>query len=248
MANIQALTWQAKAPKQQDSLLITNGDSVRVIQHKALISNEYHFETDFVVAVADGIASSPYSGQVSKKLLERLAKQFHTAISFNALQDDLNNHFTQKKYQGAGSTLAMAYYHTTKSQFEIRHLGDSRVYYFNGQKKEWRCLTTDHTYLNELKKEQTLDENKEYASSYDILYHYFCIESENTITYFEPQFIQLNQGDYLLLCTDGVHDVLSCENWLLPNELSLKEWLMAMQKLLQKNHAYDNMTMILIEH
>lgn len=62
MANIQALTWQAKAPKQQDSLLITNGDSVRVIQHKALISNEYHFETDFVVAVADGIASSPYSG------------------------------------------------------------------------------------------------------------------------------------------------------------------------------------------
>lgn len=98
MANIQALTWQAKAPKQQDSLLITNGDSVRVIQHKALISNEYHFETDFVVAVADGIAGSPYSGQVSKKLLEQLAEQFHTAISFNALQDDLNNHFTQEKY------------------------------------------------------------------------------------------------------------------------------------------------------
>lgn len=36
---IQALTWQAKAPKQQDCLLITD--------HKALISNEYRFDDDF---------------------------------------------------------------------------------------------------------------------------------------------------------------------------------------------------------
>lgn len=248
MVDIQALTWQAKAPKQQDSLLIRNGESVRVIQHKALISKEYAFDGDFIVAVADGIASSPYSGMVSKKLLALLAEQFSTTISFNALQDDLNHHFSQEKYQGAGSTLAMAYYHCHKKQFEIRHLGDSRVYYFNAQKKQWQCLTTDHTYLNELKKETSLDEHKQYASSYDILYHYFCVEHDNTIAYFEPQYIQLNQGDYLLLCTDGVHDVLACESWLLPSEYALKEWLMAMQKLLQKNKAWDNMTMILLKY
>lgn len=81
---------------------------MRLIQHKAMISSEYQFDDDFLLAVADGIASSPYSGLVSKKLLALLSKQFkNNAISFQKLQDDLNNHFTQEKYQGAGSTLAM---------------------------------------------------------------------------------------------------------------------------------------------
>lgn len=133
-----------------------------------------------------------------------------------------------------------------KHCFELRHLGDSRIYYFNNLKQEWLKLTDDHTYLNELKQEISLDDTKQYASSYDILYHYFYIDDENVISHFSPQYLSFNQGDYLLLCTDGVHDVLDCKKWLLPTEVELKDWLLSMQKLLQKNGAWDNMTMILV--
>lgn len=113
---IQALSWQAKAPKQQDSLLISDSKTVRVIQHKGVISNTYKFTDNFLVAVADGIASSPYSGLVSKKLLTLLAEHFKdNTICFQKLQNALNNHFSQEKYQGAGSTLALAYYHLDKN-------------------------------------------------------------------------------------------------------------------------------------
>lgn len=244
---IQTLAWQAKDPKQQDSLLITDHKTARLIQDKAVISNEYQFDDDFLLAVADGIASSLYSGLVSKKLLALLSEQFkNNTLSLQKLQDELNHHFSQEKYQGAGSTLAMVYYHLDKNYFELRHLGDSRIYYFNHLKKEWQKLTDDHTYLNELKQEIPFDDTQEYASSYDILYHYFCIEDENVIKSFPPQTLSFNQGDYLLLCTDGVHDVLDCDKWLSPTGMELKDWLLSMQKLLQKNGAWDNMTMILV--
>lgn len=245
---IQALSWQAKAPKQQDSLLITDNKTVRVIQHKGVISNTYEFTDNFLVAVADGIASSPYSGLVSKKLLTLLAEHFKdNTICFQKLQNALNNHFSQEKYQGAGSTLALAYYHLDKNYFEIRHLGDSRVYYFDSKDNKWLKLTDDHTYLNELKQEIRLDDNKEYASIYDVLYHYFCIDNDNQISHFTPKIVPYNQGDYLLLCTDGVFDVLNCKKWLSPTEFELKDWLLSMQKLLQNNGAWDNITLVLVK-
>lgn len=246
---VQALTWRAKAPKQQDSLLISNGDDIaRIISHESLISRPYQFyQQDFILAVADGIASSPYSGLVSQKLLFLLDKQFkQQAISFQALQNQLNDYFIKEKYQGAGSTLAMVHYQAQYQHFQIRHLGDSRVYHFNKQNNQWTALTQDHTYLNELKQEIPLDNHQEYASSYDILYHYFCIDDEYHISYFPPQYLTLNTGDCLLLCTDGVHDVLSCEHWLAPYTDDLKSWLIAMQKLLHSKGAWDNITMILL--
>lgn len=248
---VQALTWRAKAPKQQDSLLMSNGDDIaRIISHNSLISHTYQFsQQDFILAVADGIASSPYSGLVSQKLLFLLDKQFkEQAISFQELQNQLNDYFIKEKYQGAGSTLAMVHYQTQHQYFEIRHLGDSRVYHFNKQNNQWTTLTQDHTYLNELKQEIPLDNNQEYASSYDILYHYFCIDDGYRISYFAPQYLKLNTGDYLLLCTDGVHDVLSCEYWLAPHTDDLKSWLIAMQKLLHSKGAWDNITMILLKY
>lgn len=245
---IQAISWQAQASKQQDSFLISNGDICRIIQNKAIISKTYDFNTNFIIAVADGIASSPYSGLISKKLLTLLAEQFNkNIISFQTLQDELNHYFSQGKYQGAGSTLAMAYYHAHENIFELRHLGDSRIYHFNHMKKQWCKLTHDHTYLNELTQEIQLDKNQQYASSYDILYHYFCID-DNQFSCFPSQNIQLNTGDYLLICTDGVHDVLDSEHWLLPYEMSTKQWLSSMYKLLQQHKAWDNMTMILMQY
>ena len=55
------------------------------------------------------------------------------------------------------------------------------------------------------------------------------------------------EGDALLICSDGVHDVLECNHWkpLMP-ETPLKTWLLNMKTALHQNHSFDNVSMILI--
>ena len=54
---MQALTWRAQPPIQQDAILIGN----KVIQHDGLISKRYVYPADeyWCAAVSDGVNSSP---------------------------------------------------------------------------------------------------------------------------------------------------------------------------------------------
>lgn len=71
--------------------------------------------------------------------------------------------------------------------------------------------------------------------------------TEHEITEFSPKEEYLVEGDALLICSDGVHDVLECHHWqpLVP-ETPLKTWLLEMKTALHQNHAFDNVSMILI--
>jgi hypothetical protein len=62
---MQALTWRAKPPIQQDAILIGN----KVIQHDGLISKRYLYQKDddWCAAVSDGISSSPKAEQLLKR-------------------------------------------------------------------------------------------------------------------------------------------------------------------------------------
>ena len=57
----------------------------------------------------------------------------------------------------------------------------------------------------------------------------------------------LTQNDVLLVCTDGVHDVMECTEWpTLKVDMELRTWLLEMKELLHLNQAYDNVSMILV--
>ena len=57
----------------------------------------------------------------------------------------------------------------------------------------------------------------------------------------------LTENDALLVCTDGVHDVMECTEWpALKVDMELRAWLLDMKASLDSKQAYDNVSMILV--
>ena len=247
---MQALTWRAKPPIQQDAILIGS----KVIQHDGLISKRYLYQkdADWCAAVSDGISSSPKAELAAQTVLKSVLAQtqVENRIQLQKVQEDLSADLAgNTKTYGSSATLAVV---TPSSPFgfvNIQHLGDSRVYLFSSHKQYWYALTQDHNFITEMQQngEVEIKENEQYASFYYMLNHCFCADSLHEVPEFSPKEEYLVEGDALLICSDGVHDVLECSHWqpLMP-ETSLKTWLLEMKTTLHQNHAFDNVSMILI--
>ncbi|WP_374296419.1 PP2C family serine/threonine-protein phosphatase [Acinetobacter sp.] len=247
---MQALTWRATPPIQQDAILIGHS----VIQHDGLISKRYIYPAseDWCAAVSDGVNSSPKAEKASKSVLKSVLAQFQAKqrISLQQVQEDLSTHLAANpKTYSASATLALVSHASPQGFVNIQHVGDSRVYLFNGQNQQWYALTKDHNFLNEMVENREIEiiVGQEYASFYYMLNHCFCADSLHEIPEFPPKEEYLTDEDALLICSDGVHDILECSNWLpLCAEVPLKTWLMEMKTALHQKYAYDNVSMILI--
>lgn len=247
---IQALTWRAKPPIQQDAILIGN----KIIQHDGFISKCYLYQKDddWCAAVSDGVSSSPKAELAAQTILKSVLAQtkIQNQICLQTVQDDLSADLASNpKTYGSSATLAAV---TSSSPFgliNIQHLGDSRVYLLSSHNQHWYALTQDHNFLTEMQQngEAEIKENEQYASFYYMLNHCFCADSLHEVPEFSPKEEYLVEGDALLICSDGVHDVLECHDWqpLMP-ETPLKTWLCHMKTALHQNHAFDNVSMILI--
>ncbi len=244
---VQGFTWRAKASKQQDALFIGH----KVIQHDGIISKCYTYlaKENWCIAVADGISNSPYAAWAAKTLLKAVQKQaIHAPSVYNLaeLQTELTLQLTQHKQLGASSTLALISKPAHQYVINIQHLGDSRVYLYRHDLQQWTCLTQDHNFLEQLRDEGKLQDGIEYASFYSALMHYFCADPEHEVPNIPPQKEYLTPHDTLLICSDGLHDVLHASDWpILHAEMSLKTWIILIQQLLT-HQADDNVSMILV--
>jgi len=244
---MQGLTWKARSKYQQDAILIEN----KVIQHDGLISKLYsHSETElWCVAVADGISNSPTADQAAYTVLNALTQnrkleQYQAFAIQQYLVDQLAN---QKCSMGASSTLALIHNDTRQGFVTIQHIGDSRVYLFSQHDQKWHCLTRDHNYLEQLRENGEVKEGENYASIYDALLQYFCADPLHEVMDFTIAEEFLTQNDVLLVCTDGVHDVMECTEWpSLKADMELRTWLLEMKELLHSKQAYDNVSMVLV--
>lgn len=244
---MQGLTWKARSKYQQDAILIEN----KVIQHEGLISKRYcHSEQEkWWVAVADGISNSPTPDKAAYTVLNALtqnreAGQYQALAIQQYLVDQLAN---QKSSFGASSTLALIYNDARQGFVTIQHLGDSRVYLFSQHDQKWHCLTRDHNYLEELRENGEVRAGENYASIYDALLQYFCADPLHEVMDFTIAEEFLTQNDALLVCTDGVHDVMECPEWPpLRVDMELRTWLLEMKELLHLKQAYDNVSMVLV--
>lgn len=244
---MQGLTWKARSKYQQDAILIEN----KVIQHDGMISKLYnHSEKEqWSIAVADGISNSPTADKASYTVLKALTQnneldQYKTSAIQQYLVDQLAN---QKSSFGASSTLALIYNNARQGFVTIQHLGDSRVYLFSQHDQKWHCLTRDHNYLEQLRKSGELRAGENYASIYGALLQYFCADPLHEVMNFTTTEEYLTENDALLVCTDGVHDVMECREWpALKVEMELRTWLLNMQASLDSKKAYDNVSMVLV--
>lgn len=260
-AQLCAMTFQGNAKNglQQDAFFFVDSD----YQEKAGITPIVNCENAFCVAVADGIAQSNLSGFASKLAVKTVAKLWqnyqqnptnHKILDMFAIYERLGN--APKRYRGAMTTLAMVYRKYDENQLIIKHIGDSRVYLF--RQNRWQCLTKDHNVLNQLIDEQPTIYPYSYnqqgmATSLYTLTEYLTVDSDfdsNPMPKYDSQPLAIQSGDCLLICTDGVHDLVDSEHWqTIDKTTNLQEWLNQLKKQIYQSDgkAYDNATAILIK-
>lgn len=245
---IQGLTWQARASQQQDALLINQ----QIIQHKGLITQRHIFDlhTPWSIALADGVSQSPYATQAAHTILSLVAKasQHSSILNFSALQKQFYQHFDTSDRAFGASTTLVTLEHERDHFLNIQYLGNSRAYLYslNDKFPKWHCLTRDHTYLEELRLQGELKAGEDYSSLYDMLTDYFCADPTHVIEHHEHREEYLTENEAIVLCSDGVHDILASHAWPdLAPDMSLKTWLMNMKDLLDQLQAYDNSSIII---
>jgi protein phosphatase len=140
-----------------------------------------------------------------------------------------------------GTTLTAAL--INERELIIAHVGDSRLYRINQQ--GIKQLTRDHTLAQQMIRDGLLEGSSDNAYNH-ILTRALGIETKVVIDNFiEP----LDPGDIILLCTDGLSDMLEeSDIFTILGEYGT-DLEGAAQKMLDsalKNGGYDNITLILI--
>ena len=269
---ICAMTFQGNASNglQQDAFFFVDD----YYQEALGITPVRQCDDAFCVAVSDGVSQSDFSQVASLKAMKTVKQLWQTYLD-NPNQSavmDISKIYEKvatlpKRYYGASATLALVYRafvkdNHTHSSVVIKHIGDSRVYHFSAMTKTWRCITRDHNLLNQLVDEKAAMENRqadfsEYnqngmASPMYALTDCLIADSDldsNPMPAFENQTLAVSSGDCLVVCTDGVHDLVFCNEWQgIDKHTDLQEWLKRLRKQIyaSEGRAYDNATAILV--
>jgi serine/threonine protein phosphatase PrpC len=233
-AQLCAMSFQGNANNglQQDAFFFLND----CYQTSLGITEVQTSEEAFCVAVADGVAHSSlsqYASLIAVKAVKRLWKSYQNGqnqsvvVSMQSIYEQIAN--APIKYRGAMTTLVLAYRLKDSDEIVIKHVGDSRVYLQRSDaitNNGWRCITRDHNLLNQLVDDKAEAEGRttdfsEYnkqgmATALYTITDYLTIDSDeisNPMPSYDSQILQVKAGDCLVVCSDGVHDLVSCEEW-----------------------------------
>ncbi|WAA13652.1 Stp1/IreP family PP2C-type Ser/Thr phosphatase [Fervidibacillus halotolerans] len=149
-----------------------------------------------------------------------------------------------KDYQGMGTTLVASI--CTEKFVTVANIGDSRCYLINhsGMKQ----LTDDHSLVNELVKSgQISKEDAEHHPRKNILLRALGTEKDVEV---DLKTIGFEKGNYLLLCSDGLTNMLT--------DREIEDVLLSERKLGEKadyliqrandNGGVDNISLIIVYH
>lgn len=172
---------------------------------------------------------------------EQTGQMFREAVHLaNFTVYDQSQQF--EDFEGMGTTLVAAY--VDKQMAVIANVGDSRCYLLNWEGV--RCLTTDHSLVQlmvqrgELSREQA----KNYPGKNLITRAIGTEPGVECDLFYQP----VQKGDYLLLCTDGLSNLLDDQEILFEVVHGVNKQLCC-QRLLgicQERGAPDNVTSVLI--
>lgn len=183
--------------------------------------NEDHVFVDdakTLFCVADGMGGGSEGARASEIVCEELAKvasgDFAALIegvdaAIAAANDRIFRYAKDKGFRQMGSTVALlAVDPADACRAAICHVGDSRVYRVRGGTAE--LLTADHTIggqLSAFAKGRQVDELKNRANPLaHVLTRAIGVEPKVTADWRK---IDVRDGDLFLVCSDGVHDVIS---------------------------------------
>ncbi|MEG9481644.1 protein phosphatase 2C domain-containing protein [Mannheimia sp. HC-2023] len=233
-----------KHKKNQDALF--NGKAVYQWQYKNAESDILD-ENKVIFGVADGVSHSPQSQLASRFLMEQLSKcQALNSTWLRTTQFALCEKYAASHF-GISSTFVGCELHVN-GKGKILNVGDSRAYKITAN-GEWQQLSEDHTVLNEMKMQGLAQDTAEYASIYRALSD--CIIADVEAADFRIYFaeFQLEKGESILLCSDGLYDYLK------PKQLEMiwqrysynAERLQICRKSVKKHRLYDDFSAVICE-
>lgn len=203
------ITHQGKAnPTQEDSLLIGN----LVVQESMLVSRKENTQLPNIFAVADGIAGLAYGEIASRLTLEILSDLYHNGSPaihplLRSTQQKLSLHAMKfPKYYGMGTTIAGV--KIRNDGIDIFNVGDSRVYQITDTGLIQH--TIDHTLLNSMIRngDLSVQEAVSVGDMYKMLESCIVAGEDGDDFEIHCKTLPLASSTYLI-CTDGVHDMLS---------------------------------------
>lgn len=206
-----------------------------------------------VFIVADGVGSNRDSGYASKHCSDFVIEQL--ALSKNSLDfekelakayrlanvDLVYRIIANPKYSGMGTTMVCATIINDKAI--VVNVGDSRCYHISDEMKQ---ITRDHSIAEELVRVNELERGTP---------KYFELKSQLSRAFgaskkIEPDFFEVNldYGDYLLLCTDGLTNMVSDERILaiVKEDTSIEKKVDKLIDEANANGGKDNIAIILI--
>lgn len=216
---VAATMHKGRSGQQQDAMCLAG----KVMQEADFVPARIPTGSPALIAIADGVAASPTAARVSLLALQALDRNVHqhpewsmdgmiNARHVRAVQQDLCDAAARGRLAANASTTLVAA-QIRGNCVAIVNSGDSRAYLLRGNDSS-RRLSRDHSELQNLLDSGEAEAGVAYASVYDALSD--CLVAgpyaEDFAVHHETT--QLASGDRLILCSDGVHDVLSETEWL----------------------------------
>lgn len=204
--------------RQQDAVLV----GVEVWQEDRLAPQEALTETDVLAALADGVATSPSAQFASRFVLKTLPRViaehpqwlqegYVAARHVRETQARLAAELARRPgLRGSSCTLVAA--HFLAGHVVVLNSGDSRAY-LRRRDGSVQQLSRDHTELQRMIDAGEADATTEYASIYDALSDCLIADPHEGGFSIHRAETRLQDGDAVILCTDGVHDVLGEAAW-----------------------------------
>ena len=203
--------------------------------------------------VADGVGSNRDSGFASKHCSGFVLDQISLSKDSSDLKGELEKAYrlanadlvyrimANPKYKGMGTTMVCTT--IVNDRALIANVGDSRCYHISNDIKQ---ITRDHSIAEELVNENAIERGSEkYKELKSQLSRAFGAGKKIEPDFFE---IDLRMGDYLLLCTDGLSNMVDDETIyeIINRDTTIESKVDELVDEANKNGGRDNIAIILI--
>lgn len=147
-----------------------------------------------------------------------------------------------RELRGMGTTFCCVYFWENK--MIVGHVGDSRVYRYADRRLQQ--VTEDHSLMSELLElgELSARQARDYA------YKHIITKAIGAEPEVEPEIniVEIDEKDQVLMCSDGLSDLLSLESMeqILSKDLSLEDSVRMLIEGANKKGGQDNITAVLM--
>ena len=215
-------------------------------------------DTYALILVADGMGGQVAGKEASEMAVEIVKTRFAVTAKGEMSIDDIKGFITATFHEAnravfekgrtkaveMGTTLTAAF--IDGQQAYLGHVGDSRAYHLRG--KEVRQVTEDHTLAEDMVKQGKATRQEASTSPMRSMLTR-SIGTKEEVAIDPPVGIELEEGDVLLLCTDGLTNLVQEREILsmVHNTPDVQKACAKLVDMARKRGGHDNITVVAAE-